>query len=321
MVSTTPQNYTLESSITLTVDVWLSNDHVFTTGLSDITIDGDKHAVTFAKGDNSVIVLSAGLTFEDIVLRDFFPQALGVGVASLTFGNGTKIEMTDNNRLLSTDYTMYFDGYVEMNCFGNEFDISQVTNAMSINLGSTLCIGNARIKGLGGSLGSTYINNLRCLAPDSTLTLSNCELMLEQNYGFTEGYLNIYKDVVIRGPENPAGTAKKFTYQSPRPATIKSLGKLKIDRNVIFSYDSDSATKDKMVMEDSTSILHLNGCTLYSTHTGLKLDTGRLVVEDLVAIQNEASNSTEAMELGSNLEIDVLSGAIFDVVGGVVSYQ
>ena len=119
----------------------------------------------------------------------------------------------------------------------------------------------------------------------------------------------------------PAGTSLIFAYQSPQDAIIRSLGHLTLDRYITFSYDSNSARKNKLVMEDATSILHLNGCTLYSTHTGLELTGGRLIVEDKVTVQNEASTVDEAMVLKDPLEVDVLSGAIFDLVGGLIEHQ
>ncbi|MCK4499251.1 hypothetical protein KAU11_02035, partial [Candidatus Babeliales bacterium] len=295
--------------------------HVLTLGAS-LTISGSDHSITFAKDDPGLIDAAGNaLTFEDVVLRDFSPSSLSLSGGSVLFGDGTTVEMSDNTSLLASDYTMSFDGYTELNCFGNEFDISQMEHAMDVLVGSTLVINNARIKGLGGSSGTSYINNLKCLGPDSTLALNNCELLMEDNYSFTEGYLSIYQDTSISGPENPAGTPLVFAYQSPQVATIHSTGKLMLDRYITFSYDPPVAQKDLLVMEDATSILHLNGCTLFSTATGLELTGGRLIVEDKVTIQNDATSQSEAMVLKDPLEIDVLSGGVFDLTLGLLEYQ
>jgi hypothetical protein len=315
-----PRDYTISSNMTLSVNTWMSNDHVFTIG-SNLTIDGDKHEMSFASGDENVISIgSNSLTLQNIKLKNFFPKALSVTTGSISFGDGTIIDISDNVSLPSTNYTMSLNGDVKMFCHGNEVDISQMEHAMDVQAGSTLSIYNARISGLGGTSGTANPNNLKCVGPDSTLTLSNCELVMENDFSFTEGYMNVYQDVAIRGPETTPGTQLVFAYKSPQDTTIRSLGRLKIDRNVTFSYDSDAASKNKIVMEDSTSTLHLNGCTLYSTHTGLQLTGGRLIVEDKVTVQNEAATLDEAMVLKDPLEVDVLSGGVFDLVG-LLDYQ
>jgi hypothetical protein len=145
--------------------------------------------------------------------------------------------------------------------------------------------------------------------------------MMQNDYSFTEGYLNIYQDVAIRGPENPAGAPLVFTYRSPRLTTIKSLGKLMIDRNVTYSYDPTVAQKNLISFENATSILHLNGCTFLSTKTSPELTGGRLIIEDKVTVQNDATNISEALVLKDPLEIDVLSGGVLDLVDGLIEHQ
>jgi hypothetical protein len=316
-----PLDFTFASNITLTVDTWLSNDHVFTIG-GDMTINGSRHSMSFANVDPAVFELGSNtLTFENITLKDFFPEAINMTTGSVKFGDGTIIEITDNIEFASTNYTMSFDGGVDLCCHGHELDISKLEHAMDVQPGSTLSICHARISGLGGTAAAPYINNLKCVGPDSTLTLSNCELMLEDDYSFTEGYVNFCQGVKIRGPEMPAGTSLVFAYKSPQDATIRSLGHLMLDRYITFSYDTDAASKDKLIMEDATSILHLNGCTLYSTHTGLRLTGGRLIVEDKVTVQNEAVTADEAMVFKDPLEIDVLSGGVLDLTDGLLEYE
>ena len=215
---------------------------------------------------------------------------------------------------------MSFDGRVYINGHGNEIDLSNLQHGFDVLPSATLNIYNSRISGLGGS-GADYINNMKCIGPDSTLTLSNCELMMQNNYSFTEGYLNIYQDVAIRGPENPAGTPLVFAYTSSYNSTIRSQGKLMIDHYVTYSYDPGVANKTLLTFEDATSVLHLNGCTFLSTKTSPELTGGRLVIEDKVTVQNDATNISEALILKDPLEIDVLSGGILDLVDGLIEHQ
>ena len=110
-----------------------------------------------------------------------------------------------------------------------------------------------------------------------------------------------------------------FAYQSPQNLTIYTDSKLTLDRKLTFSYDSVSASKQKLVMEDESAVLHLNVCTLYSTRTGLQLEGGTVIVEDLVTLRNEAQVEAEAMVFKQTLTVDVLAGATFDLADGLVA--
>ncbi|MBU1007702.1 hypothetical protein KKA53_01310, partial [Candidatus Dependentiae bacterium] len=309
-----PKHYNLSNNTTLTVDVWLSNDHKF--GIdANMTLDGDGHAVTFAKNNSGVLeVGDNSLILKNITLRNFSPSVIGMTTGSVTFGDGTVIEMMSNNALTTENYTMSCDGFVEMNCHGNEFDISGLEQAIDVLPGATLSINNARICGL-------CDNNLRCVGPDSTITLSNCELILENDYSFTRGHLKCCQDVAIRGPERIHGDSLIFSYRSPQGVTIHRHGYLMVDRDVTFKYDPVVARKDLIVMEDETSILHLNGCSLVSTATSPIITGGRLIIEDAVTVQNDAINEFEALVLKDPIEIDVLSGGVIDLVDGLLEYQ
>jgi len=315
-----PKDFTFSNNLTLSVDVEMTEDHVFTLG-GDMVIDGNGHAITFGEESGTIVAGSNNLTFQSVELKDFDPNAISLSTGFLTFGGGTSIELSGNKALTASNYTITCDGYVRLCGHGHELDISSMEWAMDVKSGSTLAICHTRIKGLGGSSGTNYPYNIRPLASDATITFSDCELMLENNFTITQGHYNYYMDNMIGGPENPAGTSMVFAYQSPDNMTIKSMGKLMIDRNVTFSYDSTSASKEKLVMEDATSVFHLNGCTLYSTQTGLQLTGGRLLVEDKVTVQNDARVAAEAMVLKDPLEIDVFSGGVFDLVGGLIEHQ
>jgi hypothetical protein len=285
----------------------------------DTTLDGHGCFVHFSRRDDDTNLLSIDngvtLTLEQVVLKDFEPRRFNTNsTGSIIFGDGTIIEITENTEI-DTEYTMSFDGRVRINCYGCEFDVSAMPYALDVLPGATLEMCNAYIKGLGDITGDgSCINNIKCIGSDSTITFSNCELALAGNYSFTEGHMNFYRDVLITG-------TNRFAYTSPQCAVVKSKSKLHIDNNVTFSYDSNSQDKTKLTLEDETSALHLSGCVLYVTATGLQIDTGRLIIENKVTVNSEASIPAEAIIFKDSLEIDVLSGGVIDLVNGIIDYE
>lgn len=320
------------TNISLTYDLFLSQNRrlLVDTTAANVSLNGQTHSfhcareITDPTGVNSVILISGGklATFTNVVLKDFAPQYVQLsGGSQVLFGDGTTLEMTSNN-VIDTSYTMSCSGKVFINCFGNELNLAAASRALDVLPSSTLCICNARISGLGG-LTSAAINNLKCLGPDSTLTLSNCELVLSSNYSFTEGYMTIYRDVLVSG-------TNVFAYKSPRPLTIRSGGQLKFDMNTTFSYDSGStpqnASATKLVMENALSKIYLNGATLHVTTTGLVLTKGTVVVDHLTTVRGETSSASGAIVFGDgiaadNLSIEVMPGASMDCSAGYIMYN
>ncbi|MBT4594557.1 hypothetical protein HOD08_01625, partial [bacterium] len=183
--------------------------------------------------------------------------------------------------------------------------------AIVVGHGKTLTIQDVRLDKLGGT-SSAYPNNIRCLGSDSKVIFRNVEAVLESSFSFTVGAIDVEHDFSIDG------FGKTFAYSSASNLTVKSRSMLMLDRGVTFSYDSSSAANDKLVFEDSSSTLKMFGSTLYSTHTGVSLSTGRLEVNDLCIFESEADNSAEAMIINTDLDVRVRAGAALDMRGMIV---
>ena len=178
-----------------------------------------------------------------------------------------------------------------------------------IEPGDTLLLENIILEGVSG-------DKINCLANNANLSIQDSVFVLSGDFTFDQGSLDFYNDVVIQGTADAA-----FIYESSERATIHSYSKLLIDRNITFSYAPSVALKDRLSFEDASSTLYLNGCTLFSSNVGMELTNGRLVIEDKVTIQNNATVQSQALVIKEPIEVDVLSGAIFDTVGGMVDYQ
>jgi hypothetical protein len=231
-----------------------------------------------------------------------FPGTFGTLSYSYTYSDAAL--MFNNDVELNSALT--FQSTCTINGDGNQIDL-RGGGVIYIDESANVTFQNISILGLND-------HNVRCIADDSFLFLDNSSLILSGTYTFTKGNIDVTQESAITG-------TGLFAYQSTQEFTIHSQSKLLIDYDTTFSYDSLAASKDKLVMKDATATLHLRGCTLYSTHTGLELTTGKVLVEDHVICQNEASNIAEAMVFKEPLEVHTLSGGILDLSSGLFEEQ
>ncbi len=83
-------------------------------------------------------------------------------------------------------------------------------------------------------------------------------------------------------------------------------------------------------MTEDSSILYLNGCTLSSSLTGMRLTTGTLVVNGQNYLYNQFNNigATSVSQgimfgngnAGKDLDIEILPGGNLDLMSGVLAY-
>lgn len=151
-------------------------------------------------------------------------------------------------------------------------------------------------------------NNLRCLTDRGAITLRNCTLVLSQDYTFSRGSFLVDDSLIVTG-------TNKFVYTTGLTSTIGSSSTLFLDFGITFSYQPRVAKKNLISMTDSTAYLYLNGCTLYSTRTGLQLSMGTLIIDDKVTFTSEARSTSEAMIISSNLTARVKGQATVELFG------
>ena len=235
---------------------------------------------------------------------------LGSYITGSNFPSGASTTLTFSSTALVLNSNLQANGNWRFNgpckIYGNGNTITFGSGSIfGIDSSSSLKFENVKLKDVSD-------NNIRCFTDDATITLQNCDLQLSRDFTFSRGSILFSHDVTISG-------TSKLNYSSVNSSTIDSLSTLLIDRNLTFSYDPDRANKSLLYMEDITSTLFLNGCTLYTTHTGLKLSTGTLVIDNSVTFSSEGRNNTESIELDSDLDIDVLSNACLKFYGRICS--
>ena len=180
--------------------------------------------------------------------------------------------------------------------------------AIVAGAGAHLTIENAEIYGISGS-------NLRCEDDTSIIELKGCTLRLDSDYSFSLGRFLFKQEVVITGTH-------KFIYDSRMGSTIDVNGVLMIDPGTTFSYAPPGNNRDLLYMTDKSSLLYLNGCTLYSTATGMRLTRGSLFLDNDVTFSCAGTNPSESIAFGDgtsdgDLDVTWLSGAYLTVHGGL----
>lgn len=150
--------------------------------------------------------------------------------------------------------------------------------------------------------------NLQCMDNKATITFKNSTLVLANDFTFSTGSFYVQSDVLVTG-------GKKFIYTSKPTSTIGSNATLYFDQGTTFSYAPLRANKDLLYMPDVSAALYLDGATLFSTVTGLRLSNGSLYVDNKVTMSTQARNSGEAMVLSQSLGVNILSDAVLDFYG------
>ena len=202
--------------------------------------------------------------------------------------------------------TTTFSGLCTINGNGNKVYLNE-DGSFNIASGSQLKLKNLELVNLKQT-------NLQCLADDASIIFEDCILTITSDYTFDTGSILFKGDVVISG-------TNKFIYSSSWSSTIDINSVLKINNGSTFSYVPSVAARDLMYMENNTSSLYLDNCTLHSTTTGLRLTRGKLFIENLVTLDADGDDCSEAICFGninyttSDLEINILAGANLDVYG------
>ncbi len=307
----------LVSTYTLLNNEDLGNNRVLqVTGnyptVSTVTINGAGYHFQLPRTTSPVINIANNITavFTNVVLRDLQPQHFALGTGSkLIFGASTSIELgTDIDVNMSWTFN---GGTSRIYGKGNDMNLSN-QYAILVNPSTTLQIQDTRVTGVGGNTAAD-ISRLRATSATSRIEAANSQFVMSEDFTFSSGYFDFDQNVKIEG------SGHKWRWKSSKDMTINSQATLMFDRETIFSYESaDTSTvtnRDHVIMADTTSRLYLNGCTLDSTTTGLKLQTGVLVIDDKVTVENQSPISTFGNFFDNGMDVEVLAGATIDVQG------
>jgi hypothetical protein len=275
-------------------------------GGANVTLDGNGFAIDLARVAGQIDVANGkNAIFTDCVLRNFNPAYVTLnGSGTIKFAADVVIEFSENCTLSKS---LPFDGG-SSTIKGNGCTLTlSHADSITVAANTTLALNDVKLAGVTSNL-------MRNLASTSKIEMRNAHLGLTGDYTFGTGAIDVYEDVSV------AGNGHKFVHTSPNALTIKTDATLMMDRGTTYSYNStvgDSTWKSKLAFQDASARLFLNGCTLHSTYTGIKLETGTVVIQDKVTAKSEATLDNQAMAFDNALTVEVLAGAMLDVDGRI----
>jgi len=115
----------------------------------------------------------------------------------------------------------------------------------------------------------------------SKLALENVELALTQDFYFGNGQLFVHGDVLVSGHH-------AFWYRSAQASYICDGATFGFDKGSTFFYNPSSEDNHLIQMQSDTSTMFLDGATLVTTYTGIKLSTGTLCCDNNVILNSLA---------------------------------
>lgn len=273
----------------------------------------------FNKQNKTLSLLSSSETQDDIfsirwspsnayIAREHQPVTSGPhmvyvhGMASdptpLVFKNGSIVCNSD----VILKAPLHFIGTCKINGRGKRI-VFQSNSGFVVRPGASVLFEDVQFQ-------NVFPTSIRCLDDSGTVTLSNCSLYLTNDYTFSRGSILFKEDVTVAG-------TNKFNYTTRLTSTLATLSRLFFNNNMTFSYAPLRANRTLIKMTDATSRLLLDGCTLYSTRTGLTLSGGTLIIDNKVTISSEAKYDAESMQLSSDLNIVIRGASMLELVGRV----
>ncbi len=179
---------------------------------------------------------------------------------------------------------------------GGELNLGKWSQ-ISIDSNVTLTLKNMT---LSNSYTTYTVTPIRPAAINSQLALDKVNVKLADDFDFDNGQLFIHNDVVFTG-------TYKFKYNSVQHSRITSNSCLYFDEGITFEYYPSGATNNLIEFEDRSSCLYLNGCDLITTHTGIKLTTGRLLLDGKLTLSSAGYTRLDAMDDIFTINTDISS--------------
>jgi hypothetical protein len=282
---------------------------------ADPIVDGDGFVCEFAiSPQEPLVAIDANqlVQYINILLRNFPLSSPGLSIgagATLILGPQTTIEMGESTVL---NDTLYFDGAAVLNGRGKILELG-ATGALVLRPGASLLLDNITLRGVSDS---------QIICMDNSCTVSIGDVVWEQDDDFSFIRGGIY----VKGYWDIKGTST-FGFCTIKPLEISRFGTLKFDEGMSFSYAPLIDNRDLVQCENEKSTIIVNGASLISTTTGLRLTKGTLIVDGYSSCQNPGAVAmSESIAIGNGNPADELTmiispGATFDVLAGIMLYD
>lgn len=310
-------NVTFDFSTTLTLHRYLlisPENRLYAN--SSFTLDGNTNIAYFTRVDPTVegylIIIAAGksMFFKNIVLRDLSPKYVDFGsdTSQILFTDRTTIELFGGD----LNYTWTFQGNCVLDGVGRTLTFGPNGRIVLVK-GANLEVKNITLKGVRD-------NRFRCDTNASKFTFKDSKIVMDADFTFSTGKLDITGDLDLTGTFT-------FHYTTNQTSNIGKLGRLIVDRGATFRYAPSSTSKTLIAMTDNSSEILLQGGTFATTTTGIQLTKGTLGVNLQSFLTNPGGVSdSQAIVFGdgtaaNDLRIVVHPAASVQLLSGKLLYK
>lgn len=280
---------------------------------TDSVINGQGQNLVFSRLANEpIFIIKSGVNveFQSIMLKDLPVVHIEQQVGSqLIFGEDTTIELGENGVLNSV---WEFKGLVLLNGRNKTIEFGP-SGKFVLRPGTTLFMDSLSLKGI--KAGSIVCYDTKC-----TVSFGDVAWEQDASFSFTQGHFDVLGQFSIEG----TGT---FAMTTAKQCTVQSFGELIVNRNTTFLYAPPSNNRDLFRLTGTDSTLFLNGGTLASTTTGLRLTSGTLMIDSKSFLRNDGAKSvSQGISFGNgvaskDLTIKVEPAATLELLSGVLAYQ
>jgi len=221
------------------------------------------------------------------------------------------LELVLNNDVSLLDTSITFSGECVINGRNNVLSLNG-TATLVVEEGASLLLQNITVDGVAE-------DRIRLLDSQSTLSVEDATFILEDDFSFNEGSLDILGNFTITGTST-------FSYTTNQQAIIRGgrvndesgamfyVGSLIIDHS-LFYYAPVSSSSSLLVFESELSSLKLISSTLQADT--LSLITGSLLVEGYSYVHGDTMITLGSGTESGNVCVQLLPAAHLDVIGTV----
>lgn len=245
---------------------------------SDVTVSGAGFHYQFARKPSvNILSIAAGVKakFTNITLDNFPTDYTTYGANStITFGDLTQVNIRDSATITTT---WYFEGTTILDGGNKILDFATNGNFV-LRPGSSLFIDNVTLRDI-------HSYKIRCMDNRCTLSIGNVIWKQDGNFTLTNGRFDVVGLWDLKG-------SSTFQYSTNNTSTITSFGTMIIEDNMTFKYAPTVARKDLLRFSDVNARLWLNGGSLATTTTGMRLTVGTLYVTSQSYLKNQSAVST-----------------------------
>ncbi len=208
-------------------------------------------------------------------------------------GRGHTITL-DNDLTLTAGKQLHITSTLSIDGRGNTLYLEPHA-CLVVDHGVTLTLKNMRVKNTRNNSSNPII---RPTGPGARVALLNAELALADDFMFRNGQLFIHDDVLISGSHT-------FLYQSTQPSYICDGATFGFDHGSTFLYYPGSTNNSLINMQSKTASMYFDGASLQTTHTGLRLSKGALLLDNNVTLSSQTYARLASMTTDVNMQVEI----------------